>query len=270
MSMLLIGGDSYLGRSLSSHVKSLGSTVTSFSSKAIYSDYSYDQFDREILSSHDFVVMIATPGHNGTENGLRHNPKILQSLSESSLNIYALSTIRTLQNENESEYVLLNRKFENIALAHNFRVIRIPNFIGCLPTKNESQSQLLPWSLLDNYSKNGKLEINSSLDSEFEWITSADLFRCILLLQKNSTSSIIEAQPGYKCHLRDLVEYFSDFALTSRNLTIHLQFNNSEFQRKILSGPNPMGDLGWKTELTDTILQGYFLEYLDKNWSQYA
>lgn len=269
MSMLLIGGDSYLGRSISAHIKSEGGTVTSFSSKAIYSNYSYEQFDPNILALHDFAVVVATPGHNGTANGLRINSDIFRNLFESGLNVYALSTIHTLNEDNLSEYVTLNREFEKIALTYNFRVLRVPNFIGYVPTGNESQSLLLPWSLLKNFQKNGILEINSNLDSEFEWVTSADLIHCFLTLQQNPIPSIVEIQPGYKCQLRDIVKYFTDFAATNFDFSIQVKVNNSEFYRKTLSGPNPVGHLGWKSELTDKILQSYVLEYLDKNWSKH-
>lgn len=268
--MLLIGGDSYIGRSISKDIKSTGGIVTSYSSKVIFSDFAYEQFDPKIITRHDFAVIIATPGHLRAENGLKINANIFKYLSESDLKVYALSTIHTLQGNNLSEYVTLNREFEKIALTYNFKVLRVPNFIGFVPTRSDSQSQLLPWSLLLNFQKNGRLEINSNLDSKFEWITSADLVDCILKLQKYLSPSIVEVQPGFECELRDLVKYFTDFASITRDIYVQIQVNNSEIRRKIFPGPNPIGLLGWKTELSDKLLQNYFYEYLGKNWGEYA
>jgi hypothetical protein len=272
MSVLLIGGDSYVGRSITSKFESKGIHVSSFSSKKKFTHYSYDDFDNKFLESHNFAVVIGTPGHFGTQNGLSNNSKILLSLSNSKLNIYAISTIHTLgqKTDNENEYVCLNRNFEEIALLNNFRVIRIPNFIGLIPAKSDSQSRLLPWSLLENFVTHGYLQINSNLESEFEWVTSTDLVDCILNLEKNNDLKNVELQPGYKCTLGYLVQTFSEFVAAKQNLQVRVQIMDHENHRKVICGQNPMGSVGWKTELTGKILQSYLQEYLHKNWSHYA
>lgn len=270
--MLLIGGDSYIGRSISSHFKGNGSNVTSFSNKKKYSNYSYNEFNVRLFESHDFAVVVGTPGHYRTQNGSKNITEILRSLSESSLNVYVISTIHTLtqQTEKDSEYIRLNKEFEQIAHVHNFQVIRIPNFIGLIPAINENQSRLLPWSLLDNFLTHGYLQINSSLDSEFEWVTAADLCDCILFLENNFAPRKVELQPGFRFTLGDLVQTFSEFAAANQNLSVRVQVIDSENPRKIISGGNPMGALGWQSKLTDTILQSYIREYLHQNWSKYA
>lgn len=270
--MLLIGGDSYIGRSISSHFNSNGNNVTSFSNKKKYSNYSYNEFDVKFFESNDFAVVVGTPGHYRTQNGLKNIAKILRSLSESSLNVYVISTIHTLTQEigNNNEYIRLNKEFEQIAHVNNFQVIRIPNFIGLIPSMNENQSRLLPWSLLDNFLTHGYLQINSSLESEFEWITAADLCDGILILENNSAPEKVELQPGFRITLGDLVQTFSEFATTNQNLSVRVQVTDRENQRKIISGENPMGALGWKSKLTDKMLQSYLQDYLRQNWKSYA
>jgi hypothetical protein len=272
MSVLLIGGDSYVGRSISSEFERLGKSVTSFSKKKIFSKYSYSEFNSKLIESHQFAVVVGTPGHFRANNKLSDNAMILNSLSQSGLNVYVISTIHTLVEPlgNENEYVRLNLEFEEIALHYRFKVIRIPNFIGYTPKVSDNQARLLPWSLLENFLTHGCIQLRSNLDSRFEWITSGDLCNAILILESNSALGNVELQPGYKCSLGDLVRVFSEFATEKYKASVSVQEMNLENDRKIISGVNPMGALGWKTELTGKIMYDYIGEYLHKNWSHRA
>jgi hypothetical protein len=170
----------------------------------------------------------------------------------------------------EDEYIRLNREFENLALLHNFKVIRIPNFIGLVPAISENQARLLPWSLLDNFKSHGFLKINSSLESEFEWITAEDLCEGILILENNNSPEVVEFQPGYILTLGDLVNTFSDFAAANQNLSVSVQVLDRKSQRKVIVGDFSMSVFGWKSKLTGTIMQSYFGDYLHQNWSNHA
>lgn len=272
MSLLLIGGDSYLGRSISLHFEKMGFGVTTFSSRMKYSKHSYEEFDGNFLKFQDFAVLIGTPGHYRTQNGLSDIANIMQILAKSKLNVYAISTIHTLMNplRKEDEYIRLNREFEKLALLHNFKVIRIPNFIGLVPAISENQARLLPWSLLDNFKSHGFLKINSSLESEFEWITAEDLCEGILILENNNSPGVVEFQPGYILTLGDLVNTFSDFAAANQNLSVRVQVLDRKSQRKVILGDFSMSVFGWKSKLTGSIMQGYFGDYLHQNWSNHA
>lgn len=269
MSVLLIGGDSYVGRSITLDFEKMGKDVTSFSSKKIYSKYSYAEFECDTLDSFEFAIVIGTPGHFGSKNDLGDNSKLINCLSQSNLNVYVISTIHTLAEKIsvESEYVRLNRDFERNALHNNFVVVRIPNFIGIIPEVDEKQAGLLPWSLLDNFRMHGFLLIKSNLGSEFEWITSTDLCNAILILE-NSAPGNVEVQPGYKCTLGELAQTFSKFAAEQRGVSVGIQEKNLENVRNVIAGRNSIGALGWKTELTDRMLHDYIGEYLRKNWSK--
>jgi hypothetical protein len=271
MSMLLIGGDSYVGRSITSDFEKMGKSVSTFSSKKIFSKYSYAELDSNTIDSHDFAVVIGTPGHFRSNFNPSDKAKILKRLSESKINVYVISTIHTVAEKfvGESKYIRVNRDFEEIALLNDFRVVRIPNFIGVIPESHENQARLLPWSLLDNYLKFGFLQINSNLESEFEWITSLDLCNAILILE-NCVFRNVDLQPGYKCTLEDFVRTFVKFAAEKRNTDVSIQELNHENVRKVIAGHNPIGALGWKTELTGKMFHNYIGEYLHKNWSQNA
>ena len=270
MSVLLIGGDSHIGQSLTNYYSKTETKLISFSSRKLFSEFSYNEFQIRHLDSINTVILIGTPGHFNTNHGLSKNLDILKILNDSKVKVFGISTIRTLDYKNKltDEYLKLNSNFEKILTQYsNFRIIRIPNFLGNVPNVKENQSFLLPWSLLNSYQTQGYLRIESSLESEFEWVTPEDINLCITIFEEHSEKfGIFELQYGFRNRLRDLVDIFSDFQLESGGKKLEVRIAKERGPRKITEGKNQMSSLGWKSSLSDKIFREKFLDYLQKNW----
>lgn len=268
--MLLIGGDSYLGRSIAESYRVNGISVVSFSLRKIFSDFTYSDFSQIELSNFEFAIIIGTPGHFTSSHQSHLDIEILNSLENSGIKSYGISTIRVLDAENfsKNEYIKENLLFEDTLIQNtSFKILRIPNFIGVTPNRYENQSKLLPWSILEEVLTFGKIQILSSLDSEFEWVCSDDICNAISIIENlGSKHRIFELQTGFCNRLGELLKGIHDFSLLSLDKSFSIHGAQNSMSRKLIYGSNPMGKYNWKSIVGPNTFEREYRLYFQKNW----
>ena len=272
MSVLLIGGDSYLGRSIAEDCKNSGVHLISFSKRKTFSDFSYHELEDMQLSGFDYAIIIGTSGHFTLENEPRFEKWILEIFEKNKLPSFGISTIRVLDFKlnPENAYIRQNLNFEDQLL--NFkspRILRIPNFLGIVPSRNENQAKLLPWSILDETITTGGARIQSSLNSSFEWVCAADIRSAISIIRKSrSKERVFELQKGFYNRMGDIVAQVQDLSLNLLQKTAIFQEIGNSNTRFLMHGTNPMSEYSWESKLQPADFEHKYELFFNNNWGK--
>lgn len=255
MRILLIGGRSYVGQSVTSvqdaNIEWVPISRYDFRSPSLLKQ----------TENIDAIVVIATPAMSASIQEWRLDENVRQFLIQSPVPKLCISSIRAdddLSGENK-HYINTLRSFETHAIINNWLILRISNFLGLPPLDFPNQKRLLPWALIPTIRSGKKIRLNSVPSQLTEWVNGEDVSMAIKMILSSNHSGKFTTRPSFEINLSEIVDLIVlNFRTTKRPINIEYGLLNRI--RTMTTNDNKLSTYGWKTNVNSEV-------FLDKLFS---